>query len=596
MAAGIEIYNYVTNQKGSPALYSDVFANRPAAGFIGRLFVSTDTLEIYRDNGVTWDLIGGGGGPAVNIYNSDGTLTGTRVMTMAGYNLTFEGGASTARLAMSANNNVPRIFSFRTAGSPRWAFRVDDNETGSNAGANWYLRAYNDAGVYTITPFSVERATGEKSMIAIETMDAGTDTLTGVYNITGGTYLNGLTMTGGNPHGASHNNYTLANAGALTFANSIYLGAQSNVLRLQGDASGTITLQAASPGIRTAAATLNQIQYNTSTGNAITYTHASVMQTLGIYRLAAAGSLTVTNAYGLIVNDLNEYGYAATGGGALVLTNRWGIYQDSTTDVNYFGGTTLIGTTTNAGPKLQINGNALIQSDLLLRNIYNPFAAANRGNITLNGTASNILAFTNGTTGTGYLFHTGGSMELVQALNAYLAFHTNAIERGRITAGGNWIFGSTTDAGDRLQIVSSNQAALSLQSGTTAVNIQFKNTANTQGYFQYSNTDFNFWSAGVSAMALRGGSYAFSLLSGTAPTSSETDRFLLYSQDITAGNAAPHFRTENGNVIKIYQQTTAVAAATFTANSGTSVNDASTFDGYTINQVVKALRNLGLLA
>lgn len=46
----------------------------------------------------------------------------------------------------------------------------------------------------------------------------------------------------------------------------------------------------------------------------------------------------------------------------------------------------------------------------------------------------------------------------------------------------------------------------------------------------------------------------------------------------------------------IVQVTTGVAAASFTANAGTNVNDASTFDGYTIKQVVKALRNLGLLA
>lgn len=46
----------------------------------------------------------------------------------------------------------------------------------------------------------------------------------------------------------------------------------------------------------------------------------------------------------------------------------------------------------------------------------------------------------------------------------------------------------------------------------------------------------------------------------------------------------------------IVQPTTAVAAATFTANSGTAVNDASTFDGYTIKQIVKALRNIGWLA
>jgi hypothetical protein len=50
------------------------------------------------------------------------------------------------------------------------------------------------------------------------------------------------------------------------------------------------------------------------------------------------------------------------------------------------------------------------------------------------------------------------------------------------------------------------------------------------------------------------------------------------------------------NVTPIVQPTTSVAAATFTANSGTAVNDASTFDGYTISKVVKALRNLGLLA
>lgn len=50
------------------------------------------------------------------------------------------------------------------------------------------------------------------------------------------------------------------------------------------------------------------------------------------------------------------------------------------------------------------------------------------------------------------------------------------------------------------------------------------------------------------------------------------------------------------NATPIVQPTTAVAAATFTANSGTAVNDASTFDGYTLKQVVKALRNMGLLA
>lgn len=44
------------------------------------------------------------------------------------------------------------------------------------------------------------------------------------------------------------------------------------------------------------------------------------------------------------------------------------------------------------------------------------------------------------------------------------------------------------------------------------------------------------------------------------------------------------------------QPTTGVAASVFVANAGTAVNDASTFDGYTLKQVVKALRLEGLLA
>ena len=45
----------------------------------------------------------------------------------------------------------------------------------------------------------------------------------------------------------------------------------------------------------------------------------------------------------------------------------------------------------------------------------------------------------------------------------------------------------------------------------------------------------------------------------------------------------------------IVKPTTGVAEAAFSASSGTAVNDNSTFGGYTIQQIVKALQNLGLL-
>ena len=46
----------------------------------------------------------------------------------------------------------------------------------------------------------------------------------------------------------------------------------------------------------------------------------------------------------------------------------------------------------------------------------------------------------------------------------------------------------------------------------------------------------------------------------------------------------------------VAQATTSIASATFVANSGTAINTLSTFDGYTIPQIVKAVRSIGIAA
>jgi hypothetical protein len=50
------------------------------------------------------------------------------------------------------------------------------------------------------------------------------------------------------------------------------------------------------------------------------------------------------------------------------------------------------------------------------------------------------------------------------------------------------------------------------------------------------------------------------------------------------------------NKTPIVQPTTAVTASTLVSNLGVPLTDTDTFDGYTLKQVVKALRDLGLLA
>jgi hypothetical protein len=88
----------------------------------------------------------------------------------------------------------------------------------------------------------------------------------------------------------------------------------------------------------------------------------------------------------------------------------------------------------------------------------------------------------------------------------------------------------------------------------------------------------------------------FTQFNGTNPSASTTDAFRMYSADVVAGNAAPHFRTENGAVIKLYQETTSVGNSTISIGGGSAVLDDTEFGGYTLRQVVKALQNQGILA
>jgi hypothetical protein len=89
---------------------------------------------------------------------------------------------------------------------------------------------------------------------------------------------------------------------------------------------------------------------------------------------------------------------------------------------------------------LTVDGNSTFAGDVFLRGTYNPYSAANRGNITLNGTASNIVAFTDNTIGKGYIYHNGTDFEILNAAAGVLKFSTNGTERMNINNSGNATF------------------------------------------------------------------------------------------------------------------------------------------------------------
>jgi hypothetical protein len=126
---------------------------------------STDYLA--GDN--TWKTIPGGGGgvpytgATADVDLGTHSLTADSIgigVTAGAEKLHIDGGASTTRVKIDADNGVSRILSFRTDDVQRWALRVDGTESGSNSGADFQLRRYNDAGTHIDNPIAINRSTG----------------------------------------------------------------------------------------------------------------------------------------------------------------------------------------------------------------------------------------------------------------------------------------------------------------------------------------------------------------------------------------------------------------------------------------------------
>ena len=77
----------ILNQKGTPMFNSDLTANRPAAGIVGRIFIAIDSpYGIFRDTGTAWDQVSAGGGAGISgsgaatqvaFWNGTSSITGS---------------------------------------------------------------------------------------------------------------------------------------------------------------------------------------------------------------------------------------------------------------------------------------------------------------------------------------------------------------------------------------------------------------------------------------------------------------------------------------------------------------------------------------
>jgi len=165
----------ILNQRQTPAFYADTLANRPAAGFVGRIFVSTNTFAFFRDNGIGWDLIGGpgtgtvtgtGANGQVTFWNGASTITGTNDLFWDNVNGHFGIGTNTPGTALDVHHDQSTVailnqtvatndtrLAFQNSGSAKW--RVGNFYS---AGSNDYK--VNDA-TLNINRFTIKSTSGQ---------------------------------------------------------------------------------------------------------------------------------------------------------------------------------------------------------------------------------------------------------------------------------------------------------------------------------------------------------------------------------------------------------------------------------------------------
>ena len=297
-------------------------------------------------------------------------------------------------------------------------------------------------------------------------------------------------------------------------------------------------------------------------------------------------------------------------------SRSWMIHSNYTAAGNFeiLSSTSQFGNPTTPRLTIDRNGAATFSSSVTAGGnlLLSAGTASSVGAINLIRTGTSPVAsrLTFGTDGTGYSFaigkNQGGSItDLFSILDSGAAtFSSTATATGFFsngasnfaTSSGNVGIG-TVSPGYKLHVQTSGASGTSfglrVQAGTNSSDaaMQILSQAGSTYLFLRGDNNLGFGTSLVGAT----GTNTMSVFSGTAPTTNVTDSFQMYSNDIVAGNAAPHFRTENGAVIKLYQQDNSIAAANFVAGIGTSVTTLDAFDGYTIGQVVKALRNAGIL-
>lgn len=406
----------ILNQRQTPAFYADVLANRPAAGFIGRIFVSTNTFEFYRDNGTGWDLIGGpgagtitGSGAAgqITYWNGASTVTGDNGLFYDAVNDRLGIGTITPGAAIDAHSTQSTILqlnqtaindtriAFQLSGSALWRL------------GNFYNGGANDFELFDVigaqAPLTVKKTTGQvligtttvgsgKLVVAsafgdngIQVVGATSPSLRIDNAATGPTKRVGLgiaTNTNNFIQGSADRDFCIFN-GSTAAASPILFGVYDAGLTNVQEAARISAARNFLVGTSVDAGFKLQVSGTGYISNSVLIGTTSNLsnRTLVVSGNAEIGA---SNRLFFILNNPSHFiGYSSASSGDGVVINgavTVDLATNGTIGLRNRNGNILIGTTTDAGFKLDVNGSARVGAGLTLSSSSSQIGTSGGGN------------------------------------------------------------------------------------------------------------------------------------------------------------------------------------------------------------------------
>jgi hypothetical protein len=536
------INNNILNQKGTPAFYSDIFANRPAFGYAGRVFISTDTGAIYEDTGTAWTLIADAGAGTTGTLQQVTTNGNTTTLGISVQGLTIGKGAGTiasntaigftalnGNTTGSSNTGIGyQSLAANTTGNQNTAIggvSLTTNTTGfSNTAIGYTSLFFNTTGGGNIAIGSaslLNNTTGNDN-IAIGFFAGGgttgnTNTIigksAGAFMTTASSNVLIGNLSGYNITTGSNNTILGSYQGTTTLASNIILSDGAGNVRLYSNSGGLIGIGQAvgTPG--------GQLDIHTAQTYALVLNGLTTNNAYTAFSNNSVGKWRIGNTYNAGANSFDIYNLG-TSSNALSFnsTTNAATFSSSVTATSANGSPATSGTTQTASLRLAYSNGVGLDFGAYSASPYGTWLqAADRG--ALGSTYPLILNPNGGNVGIGTsspaqklsIVTSGGSPSIYLAdgtTDCYLAIATSAngyangtsagdiVLRGtsgisfssnggsstamRITSGGNVLVGTTTDdTVNKLQVTGSAIFSSTLRANSE---IQTYNGANN-GYW-----------------------------------------------------------------------------------------------------------------